>query len=585
MDELCYLPKPAEFESPKSLLMRMAYFNGFGTVKNMCFYFACTPRRWIDLLDQRSILLDIVAKQAPGLAASLRSVFYSVPSPPTSIKAGPVYLPRGSCAHHWYYCPACIEAAHAPIFHDLPDVSVCLLHGLQLITACPNCHTNELWCNAELFHCRCGFERRGANRINGDFMPAVADPFQAHSVVEEISLKYDTAQLCAALWEARRSAENTRCCSLPFRVIKHIEMTVATQLAHYPGFIRPLHMAPWTNAGTATVAWLANRALHRLHVNDQACPAHHCCQLATIDRRNMLRAIFGEERADIETVLNYDLDQWTEKQSPYIYSGLPRCQIIRKANAEYCPTYIPQAENLAGLTKDEVATLLKCSLSTVGRLQNQGWFINPAPTIHFRLLLPDVINQPATKEFAQQYILLDELCNQFDLPTYLCDHLMRAAGLKSINPYFEPKFYHRATVLVMLNHLQSHHSVRKAEIRHSTDAMETGALRDIQYILSLTATLRKYPPAYTSYQAQNYIYPITDSSDIDSDALEPHFFDVNEVFNILGMPLCDGLAALGEVGMDLHKLPRANSNYSLIDIEVIRDIIGISLRISGVAKM
>jgi hypothetical protein len=297
----------------------------------------------------------------------------------------------------------------------------------------------------------------------------------------------------------------------------------------------------------------------------------------------MQRAVFGDERADIETVLDYALDQWIEQPSPHHYTVLPRCQIIRQAHAAYCPAYTPPAENLAGLTKDEVATVLKCSLSTVGRLQNQGWFINPVPTTAFRSFLPDVIHLAATKEFAQQYILLDEICNQFGLPIYMCDHLMRAAGIKSLNPFFEPKIYHRATALVMLNHIQSYNLVRKTETRRSAHATAPAALCDIQYILSLTATLRQCPPAYTLYQTQNYIYPIIDSSDIDSGASNPHFFDISEVFNILGMPLSDGLAALGEVGIDLQKLPRANSNYSLLDIEIIREIIGISLRISSEA--
>ncbi|NUU39018.1 TniQ family protein [Pseudomonas sp. C2B4] len=585
MKELCYLPKPAEFESPKSLLMRMAHYNGFGTISNMCMYFACQPHRWTDLLGQKSLLLDIVDQQAPLIAAELRSVFYSVLSHPLTFKADNVYLPRGCCANRLSYCPECIDAAHSPIFHDLPDLKICLLHGLELITECPKCHAQERWHNALLFKCRCGFLRNAARRVVGDFMPAVADPFQSHCVVEEISMKYNTSKLCATLWEARRKADTPRCCNAPLRVIEHIEMTVASQLARYPGFIRPLHMAPWINGGSAAVAWLANRALHRLYTDKQSCPGNDCCRLATIDRRNMQRAVFGDERVDVETMLDFSLDQWVEQPSPHHYTVLPRCQIIRQANAAYCPAYAPPAENLAGLTKDEITTLLKCSLSTVERLQSQGWFIKRVATAPFRSFLPDVIEQTAPKEFAQQYILLDELRAQFGLPTYLCDHLMRAAGLKSINPFFEPKIYHRATVLVMLSHLQSHHLFPKTETRKSTEAMASTALRDIQYILSLTAALRKHPPAYTSYQAQNYIYPITDSSDIDSDALDPHFFDVNEVFNILGMPLCDGLAALGEVGMDLQKLPRANSNYSLIDIEVIRDIIGISLRISDAAKM
>ncbi|MFV0934109.1 hypothetical protein [Pseudomonas jessenii] len=579
MKELCYLPKPAEFESPKSLLMRMAHYNGFGTVKNMCAYFACKPHRWSDLLGQNSLLLDIVDEQAPLLAAGLRRVFYTILPHPLRFKVDHIYLPRGSCTNRLYYCPECIDAAQSPLFHDLPDLRVCLLHGLELITECPTCHAKEFWYNAQLFECQCGFERNAASRIIGDFMPAVADPFQSHSVVEEMSFKYNTSKLCATLWEARRGADNHKCCNLPLRVIEHIEMTVASQVASYPGFIRPLHMAPWINSGTASVAWLANRALHRLYTDNQSCQVHDCCRLATISRRNMLRAVFGDEREDVETVLDYNLDRWMEQQSPDHLTASPRCQIIRQANADYCPAYTPPAENLAGLTKDEVATLLKCPLSTVDRLQNQGWFIKPIQKVPFRSFIPDVLNRHAAMEFAKQYILLDELCTLFGLPTYLVDHLVRAIGIRLVNPFIEPRFYHRATILVMLRHLESLQLNCEMDTQRSTDASTPVTLRSIQHILFLTASLRKNPPNYTAYQTQKYTSSITDSLNIDSNAVEPKFFDINEVFQILKIPLAGGLTALRETGIDPQKLPQANSGYSLLDIEIIRDIVAISLRI------
>ncbi|WP_082069264.1 TniQ family protein [Pseudomonas sp. ES3-33] len=574
MNKLCYIPKPAEFESPKSLLMRMAHYNGFGTVSNMCTYFASIPHHWSDLLGQSSPLLDIVDKQAPLLAGDLRRVFYSILPQPRSFKVDNIYLPRGACGNSLRYCPQCIDAARSPIFHDLPDLEVCLLHGIVLVSSCPHCHTKELWHHAQLVNCRCGFQRSAACRVIGDFMPAVADPFESHQVVEEISSKYALSKLCASLWDARRRADNHSCCILPLQVIEHIEMTVASQVARYPGFIRSLHMAPWINSGTASVAWLANRALHRLYTDNSSCQMHDCCRFATISRRNMLRAVFGDEREDVETVLDYNLDRWMEQQSPDHYNATRRCQIIRQANAGYCPAYQRSAENLAGLTKDEVATLLQCSLSTVDRLQNQGWFVRPVQAMPIRSFLPDVLDRTATEQFAKQYILLDELCTLLGLPTYLGDHLMRTAGIRLINPFFEPKLYHRATVFVMLGHLQRHHLVCETDTQQSTNVMAPATFGNIQYTFILTGALRKTQPNYTSYQMQNYVRPITAPSDIERAAADSHLFNINEVFEILRTPLTDGLKALLKVGIDLQKLPHVSSRYSLLDIEIIRDIIG-----------
>lgn len=574
MDEFCYIAKPADFESPKSVLMRMAYYNGFGTVINMCAYFACRPSHWTDLLGQNSTLLDILALQAPLFAADLREIFYSILPHRPVFKVGNIYLPRGSCATRLHYCPECINAAQFPIFHDLPNLGLCLLHGIELITACPNCHAEEDWYSAQFFNCRCGFQRSAACRVIGDFMPAVADPFESHQVVEKISSKYALSKLCASLWDARRRADNHSCCILPLQVIEHIEMTVASQVARYPGFIRSLHMAPWINSGTASVAWLANRALQRLYTDNSSCQMHDCCRLATISRRNMLRAVFGDEREDVETVLDYNLDRWMEQQSPDHYNAPRRCQIIRQANAGYCPAYQRSAENLAGLTKDEVATLLQCSLSTVDRLQNQGWFVRPVQAMPIRSFLPDVLDRTATEQFAKQYILLDELCTLLGLPTYLGDHLMRTAGIRLINPFFEPKLYHRATVFVMLGHLQRHHLVCETDTQQSTNVMAPATFGNIQYTFILTGALRKTQPNYTSYQTQNYVRPITAPSDIERAAADLHLFNINEVFEILRTPLTDGLKALLKVGIDLQNLPHVGSSYSLLDIEIIRDIIG-----------
>lgn len=552
MNSLCYIPKPAEFESPTSLLMRMAHYNGFGTVSNMCTYFTLKPGLWTDLLDHSSPLLGIVEAQAPLMASALREEFYSVQRHSRSFKVDHVDLPRGSCKNYLRYCPLCIEAAQSPIFHDLIDLEFCLLHGIELITACPKCRTREFWYNAQLFECRCGFERRTANRIIGDFMPTEPDPFHSHSIVEEISSKYNLSQLCVNLWEARRRGENNERCELPLRVIEHIELAAAAQVANYPGFIITLHTAPWINFGSASVAWLATRALHRIYADNRSCPRHDCCRFATINRGEMLRAVFGNEREDIEMALDpaLSLSHWSERQCANLYMVPPRCQIIRQANAEYCAAYKSPEENLAGLTKDEVATLLNCQLSTVHRLQNQGSFINPVQPSNLRSLPHDIINRTAAKEFAKQSILLDEACILFSLPSNLCDHLMRAARIRPINQFIEPVFYHRPTFFAMFDHLLSYRLECEENTARTTDLMTNSTIKNIQKTLTLAAALRKDPPNYTSYQMQNHVSPMTDSSDICRDALTKILFDINEVFSILNIPLASGLKALHESGID-----------------------------------
>jgi hypothetical protein len=125
----------------------------------------------------------------------------------------------------------------------------------------------------------------------------------------------------------------------------------------------------------------------------------------------------------------------------------------------------------------------------------------------------------------------------------------------------------------MLGHLQNHRLVRVTDTLTSTDVMAPATLINIQYTFTLTDELRKNQPNYTSYQTQNYVRPTTELSDIERAAVDLNFFDINEVFQILRTPLADGLKALQTVGIDLQTLPHVNSGYSLLDIEIIRDII------------
>ncbi len=443
MRELCYLPKPTEFEGPKSLLMRMAHYNGFGTVRNMFGYFAISPSRWIDTLGQHSPVLKLVSKQAPSLADDLRKAFYSVAKDSANfIKANNVYLLRKACPDNYLYCPVCIESSKSLVFHDVADIGVCPVHGSKLVIRCPKCMRTESWHSAKLFHCVCGFERRTADQAQSNFVPCLLDPFQSPEVVEEIRNKYTIAKVCASLWGARQHDDNHNCCDLPLKVINHIDRTVAAQVNKYPGFIKSLHRAPWDNYGDFTVAWLADRALNRLRTDSKPC-LDDCCRFATIDRNNARTAIFDDMKLVIKAH-NFAVRGWMEQQTPSHFTRPPRCEIIRKMNAENS-SGAERSASTDGLTKDEAAAFLKCPLSSVNSLLSQGWLKNLDPTRAFQLQLPDVIDRSSTEKFADRYVLLHELSKIFKLPTGLITCLLSAHCIQKNTFPAGPEFYDRAS--------------------------------------------------------------------------------------------------------------------------------------------
>lgn len=488
MHELCYLPKPTEFEGPKSLLMRMAHYNGFGTVRNMCAYFSITPRRWVDVLGQSSPLLKIVDKEAPLLADGLRKAFYNVAEDSSNfIKADEIHLLRGACPNNFYYCPQCIESSQSPVFHDIRDIGMCLLHGTELVTNCPNCRTTEIWYNAQLFHCKCDFERSTARRIVANFTPCLLDPFQSPQVVEDIGLKHVIAKVCASLWDARRDDGNHKCCDLPLKVINHINMTVAAQVAKYPGFMKSLHRAPWINYSSTSVAWLADRALSRLCISSQSCP-DDCCRFATIDRNNARRAMFDD--LQLTELRRCIVLGWLEQQSPFHFTRPPRCEIIRKMNAEYSSSVEQSSANPDGLTKDEVAALLKCPLSAINDLLRQGWLKKLDQTLIFQPHLAEVLDRPSTEQFAKQYILLHELCDTFNLPDHLLANLLYDARLQK-NGCSGPLFSPRASTLALLSQLPNHGSLRIDDVQRSPVEIMPDTLKDIRYALMQINTFQK----------------------------------------------------------------------------------------------
>lgn len=456
MNELCYIPKPLEFESPRSLLMRMAHYNGFGTVRTMCAYFGVRPRRWVGLLDKDSLLLKLIENEQVIFAEYLRNSFYTVASGNAHfIKAGGVSLPRGACPDYFLYCPKCVEIAQSLVFHDIPNIEMCITHGVELVTQCPNCQISQHWYEAQLFRCKCGFERSTANRVARNFIPSVLDPFQFPSIVEEVRCKYISAKICAALWESRRHANNQDYCDLPIQVIDYIETTLTKQVAQYPGFIKSLHLAPWSQGGSATIFWLADRALEKIYVEGQSCHSKDCCRLAKVDRKSALKAVFGDTKVSAEAVWKYGLDGWPAKQSTLHCTERSLCQVIRDAHKEYCPNVNPLSDNSNGMTKDEAAKLLKCTLAAVDGLLRIGWLTPFNRIVQSQLCIQDVIDRNSVEQFANQFIFLDELKVTLNAPESIYAKLIQAPSAKAIYSSLDAIFLHRAGTLTELGRFKS----------------------------------------------------------------------------------------------------------------------------------
>ncbi|MFD2642665.1 hypothetical protein [Pseudomonas japonica] len=538
--------------------MRTAHYNGFGNVRNLCAFFGIVPRRWMDVLSTTSPLLDIIAQEAPRLIESLRKASYSKEPGRMSFQLAGVQLPLGSCPGTWSYCPQCIIEGHSPIFHDIRDIQLCLLHGTQLIMNCPACNIKQAWQNANYLTCQCGFDRRTANQFHGNFMPPVKNPFESKSAIKDISGKYEIAEACAALWQARQYSENHANCSLPERVIEHIDMTVAAQVERYPGFIRSLHMAPWVCHASTTVAWLASRAMDRHYTDAHACPQHDCCRFATIDHQYAWYAVFGDH-ALIHGQNKFFARNWMSQQSPHSYSSPPRCQVIREAQAE---TRIETPViHLQGVTKDEAATLLKCRRSTIDELLYQGWLNRANGAL--AACLPNLLDQAQATRFSQKYLLLDEACTTLDLPYVLCEKILSAMDANSANYYSTPTFYLRLYALTMLDNVRR---MRNPELAIFIMPSEQTSDEDC------TANRYRTPASRRSKNASDI------SSLSEREALHPRpsasrLFNIDEMFKIFRISPEKGTGILDKAGVFLPEVDSTTTTLSFAEVVAYRNML------------
>lgn len=281
-------------------------------------------------------------------------------------------------------------------------------------------------------------------------MPPVADPFESESAIREISRGYETAEICATLWEACQTPDNQSSCDLPSRVIQHIDKTVAAQVTRYPGFIRSLHMAPWIHQASTSVAWIANRSMDQHFTGVRACPEYDCCRLANIDRRYAWYAVFNDTPVNSDECEIFDIRGWMGVQSPYVSMVPPRCQAIREAKAKAKTEIEASPASCKGLTRDETAILLKCRRSTVDQLLNQGWLQATGITAVTSFSL-NIFDQSRASCFTQRYILIEEICSTLHLSKDLCERLLGAMQVPAVNYFINPKFYRRSDVSAVLN--------------------------------------------------------------------------------------------------------------------------------------
>jgi hypothetical protein len=336
MNALCYVGIPQKWESPKGVMMRTAYHNGYSTVAAMC---AALDVPLIgdalDLLTEQSSLLSKLTLAAPNLAQLLLVNSYTVDNTDTALWIiDEITLHRTQFARHFMYCPECLRNKLITVFQDIRDLRVCPIHRTRIITHCPVCHVREHWATANLFFCKCGSDRRNTKCESGTpFEEERLEIFGPDADIRDLSYMTYIVQTCEDIWTSRKSNEDKNLSFLEDSIRQHAIKMIRAQLEKYPGFTRLMHLSPWSSSHPLLVA-ISNEFCKEPDTFSEKCRNGLCCADLELTLSQIIHPLQNRKQISKEETFitsNFKINRHG-KSMPYYQCNIPICNLVRTTN-------------------------------------------------------------------------------------------------------------------------------------------------------------------------------------------------------------------------------------------------------------
>ncbi|MHC8381915.1 TniQ family protein [Pseudomonas sp. LB3P14] len=162
MNVLSFVARPFYMESPTSILIRTAKFNGYRDVWDMCLALGISQSSYPrDIRLRDHPLCNLLCNEAPCLANALRQVFFEHPASQhlhgshIIVNNHDVFTRSLRC--QFLSCPMCLKLGYSRVPQDFTFFDFCPAHNVLLTSVCPNCgHINQ-WKKICGFTCKCGF--------------------------------------------------------------------------------------------------------------------------------------------------------------------------------------------------------------------------------------------------------------------------------------------------------------------------------------------------------------------------------------------------------------------------------------------
>lgn len=449
MSDLCYVGIPQQWESPKGVMIRTAYHNGYSTVATMCASLN-VPHHGdaLDLLTEQSPLFNRLTMAAPDLAQPLSENSYTVKNTHAALWViDEISISRSQFAHHFAYCPECLRNELITIFQDIRDLPVCPLHQTLIVTHCPDCHEREHWTTANLLFCKCGSDRRNSKCLNGTMMEAdCLQTFGHNSDIHKLSHLTYIADFCENIWTSRKPNEERKSYFLMDDIRKHASKMIIGQLVNYPGFTRSMHLSPWRETHPLLIA-LANELITEPAPDNSYCEAKSCCKDVELTLREINYSVSGWKKwsQNIFNSKNFVVSRYGRSE-PYYHCHTPICILIRRElhRIQHIESKARSLESKCSTMK-EIASLLHCDSTTILQLIELGYLHRPKnkKTGRGHAVL---ITKTSTENFNKKYILLSKLSYLFNTTRTKIIRQLNQLGIITHHNILGPHVYEQSKI-------------------------------------------------------------------------------------------------------------------------------------------
>lgn len=462
MNRLCYVAKPREFESPMSLLIRTAYYNGYNSIKELCKNTNIIPfQSDSDFFSQRSAMLELLTRECPKYKVLLTSTFYAPwDQPYTNGDSKRFSLPRCLVQPYFCYCPACLQSENLTVFQDL-RITTCPIHNAKIICNCPECGIREFWQNANLHHCKCGFLRSSAAAEEIKFFSErILDIFDRKYLS---NLKHLTWMIesCDTLWNERKLPSNRTLFGVKDELHAHFIRMTEEQLFRYPGFTLKMHLAPWAALGSNWYT-IIHRLIEKHFPTRALCDPAECCSSISLTTKELRTSLERQDQLNMMRVIreNFIRIPQANQENLYRASSTPICQLIKQLNSTNNYLAIKSIREDDFINIQEACTLLKCRETNLRKLIKKGKIktVSKGNTDCTRRAI--LINKLSAVKFQQKHILLSEICATLKtLPPATFRLIKRLKIAPMISPH-PPYIFARSDIQNAMERL-------KAEIKES----------------------------------------------------------------------------------------------------------------------